>query len=122
MKPAPATTDEAAERCRQLILAQVQLLELEDTCTDLTTRLRETEALLEEARKVGDRILAEHDRETAHRRQLEEQLNQTTTLAEEQAARITSLETTIGEMLASRSWRSTAPLRLIERVLNRGSR
>ncbi len=84
MTPSPETTaDPAAPLRRQLILAQVQLMELEDARDALATRLAEAKRLLVEAQSALEahanrvRVLeAEHEALTAARRALEERITQ----------------------------------------------
>jgi chromosome segregation ATPase len=70
--PAPAPDeDSAAALRRQLILAQIQLMELEDARDDLASRLAASHDLLAQAQEIADRALAESDRAAAERRGLE---------------------------------------------------
>ena len=175
MNPAPEAPgchqDAPAALRRQLILAQVQLMELEDARDDLRTRLHEAQALLAAAQRQADTALREHD-DIAHRfkalqqeardvrvalttteeripalaaglaqsrqaadqalraRQQLEQQHQSL-LAEaaglrdrlaERDTRITQLEAERRVLKASWSWRCTAPLRSLGRLLHRGGR
>ena len=65
MNPAPeapgCNQDDTAALRRQLILAQVQLMELEDARDDLRTRFAEAQALLAAAQRQADSALQEHD-------------------------------------------------------------
>jgi predicted nucleic acid-binding Zn-ribbon protein len=152
----PATDDTLR---RQLILAQVQLMELEDTRDDLRSQLVAARNLLARTQTLADRSLEDRERlandlqerlaaqqtaseslrseltaalgrETALAARiaaLEPQLAATThSLAEATASaavqqkRITQLETERRAMKASWSWRCTAPLRSLGRLLHRG--
>ena len=98
MNPAPEAPgcqkDEPAALRRQLILAQVQRMELEDARADHRARLAESQSLLAHAQAAADRALLRQDQLEADRRRMKN----------------------------SRSWRWTAPLRALERTfLRRGS-
>jgi len=98
MNPAPeapgSQQDEPAALRRQLILAQVQLMELEDARADHRTRLAEARSLLAHAQAAADRALLRQDQLEDERRRMKN----------------------------SRSWRCTAPLRALERALQRRGR
>lgn len=175
MNPAPEAPgcpqDATAALRRQLILAQVQLMELEDTRDDLRTRLAEAQSLLAAAQRQADTALREHDaiarrlealqqEEHGARTALATATNRiqdlVTSLAERQQAadqalrarlqleqqhqsllaeaaglrnqlgehdtRIAQLEAERRALRASWSWRGTAPLRALGRLLHRGGR
>lgn len=70
--PAPdGISDECARLRRQLILAQVQLMALEDTRDDLTTQLGSGRDLLAQTQQLADQALVERDRTTAALRERE---------------------------------------------------
>lgn len=165
MHPAPESrrTDQS-DHGRQLILAQVQLMELEDTRDELTTRLAAAQELLDQTRQLSDRILGEHDLLAAKHRALQTEFEALRTreaelqatlghtqerattldhelqterdlgaglahdlrtagrLAAQQLQRIEELESERRAMKASRSWRYTATLRSLERILLRIAR
>lgn len=146
---------------RELILAQVQLMELEDTRDDLLTQLAAAQAQLAEAQQLADNALREqefgasrhaalrdeHERLAATAAGLNAQLADAFTATAAQSSRADALEKQLAireregaelaasasaatsrvaqldaerrGMLASRSWRWTAPLRALERALRR---
>ncbi|MEO6567127.1 MAG: hypothetical protein ABIO94_00065 [Opitutaceae bacterium] len=156
--PASASQDEPIENLsalqKQLVLAQVQILELEDIRDELQTRGAEHSKLLADLQSIADRSLAglqnAHAAETdarqalartenenremqlklgALRRDFEttsERLSKALKLVDQiegtaaaQTARIERLDAELKTLKASLSWRSTAPLRSLERALGR---
>lgn len=72
MTPAPdSSPDEHAALRRQLILAQVQLMELEDAHDDLRTQLAAARELLAQTQRLGDQALTERDRADLAQRNLQ---------------------------------------------------
>lgn len=160
MTPEPDSSPANADTLRrQLILAQVQLMELEDTRDDLRSQLVAARDLLARTQTLADRSLEDRERQAndlqerlsaqqaaseslrselsaalgresalaARIATLEPQLATTTrTLAETTASatarqeRIVQLESERRAMKASWSWRCTAPLRSLGRLLHRG--
>ena len=133
MKSAPSEPSDLVLRLRQqLILAQVRIMELEDARDTLAPRLAELENLLRGAQSLADRkleetahlekILAETRQQFGQLRQLQQQMD--AALVEARAAlaeataklnrsheTITRLESELGTLKSSRSWRWTAWLR-----------
>lgn len=142
------SSDPAALR-RQLMLAQVSLMELEDSREELSTRLVLAERTLTEAQTLANTKIAERDHLAQVAAGLEDQARALTThlaevriglrqaqariselqaalsaseqLASDRLGRIGELETTVRALKSSRSWRWTAPLRSIERLFRRHS-
>jgi len=74
MTPAPEYSAHATDPLRkQLILAQVQLMELEDLRDELRSELDATRDLLGQNQKLGDDTLQAHDRLEAVHRDLQEE-------------------------------------------------
>lgn len=135
--------DEVTALRRQLILAQVQIMELDDARETAIASLARTEARLNdlqcmsdstlhafEASRVAQRGQEAHltdlgaqlsdlagllDQAEAARIQAEARLAQQTTAAADLQQRLHALETRFNGLRASRSWRWTAPLRTVER-------
>jgi chromosome segregation ATPase len=74
MTPAPDSSATATDALRkQLILAQVQLMELEDLRDELRTELAATQALLAQSQTLADNTLQTQDRTEAARADLQEE-------------------------------------------------
>jgi hypothetical protein len=153
----PASTDTLR---RQLILAQIQLMELEDVRDELQSRLDAANDLLAQTQALADRSLQDRERLAAD---LQERLStqqaateslraelsaasprvrsgrprrlartqlaatartlaNTTAMAAARQERIAQLETERRAMKSSWSWRCTAPLRSLGRLLHREAR
>jgi hypothetical protein len=143
MQTAPDNSaPDSAELRKQLILAQVQIMELEDLRDELHTRLAATHALRiesaqrelqEECTRLRTSLREAREQSVglvAHLNQAQESLaERDRTLGDIHGVlatlrnRIEQLEAERLAMKASRSWRWTAPLRSIERLfLRRGGR
>lgn len=157
--PTDSSTSPTDTLRRQLILAQVQLMELEDVRDELQSRLAAANDLLAQTQALADRSLQDRERlagdlqdrraaqqaateslrselaaaigrETALAARvssLEPQLAatartlaNTTAMAAARQERIAQLETERRAMKSSWSWRCTAPLRSLGRLLHRG--
>jgi chromosome segregation ATPase len=156
--PVPESADEPSKNLsalqKQLILAQVQLLELEDVRDELQVQAAERSKLLSELQAMADRSLAEFqnartaettaqkalNRSDQEKRAVEAKLEaclrdlattsqrlaealarleEAKTTAMAHAGRIETLDAELRNLKASLSWRSTAPLRSLERALGR---
>ena len=135
---------------QQLILAQVRLMELEDTRDELTSQLTQAGRTLTELQAIVQDCMAVRDQSVRSGANLEKQLGfahqqliethlllqqsqlgaaelQTTldrtknTVAGHQV-RIGELEEQLRNVQSSRSWRWTVPLRALERLFRRPSR
>jgi chromosome segregation ATPase len=74
MKPGPDSTAPDSDALRkQLILAQVQLMELEDVRDSLRTELASAQSLLEQNRLLTDSALRAHDHTESARLELQEE-------------------------------------------------
>ena len=125
---------------RELILAQVRLMEMEDTRTALHTQLAAVQSLLSQIQAASDQALLRQDQlateltaaqdklrrhaeaETDLRNQLsatKEDLAEATASAHAATRRVAELDSERRRMKNSRSWRWTAPLRALERALQR---
>ena len=145
----PASTDTLR---RQLILAQVQLMELEDVRDELQSRLAAANDLLAQTQALAERSLQDRERLAADLQErlstqqaateslraelsaalgresalaarvatIEPRLAATTATAAARQERIGQLETERRAMKSSWSWRCTAPLRSLGRLLHRG--
>jgi|GEM_PF-4518397 len=145
----PASTETLR---RQLILAQVQLMELEDVRDELQSRLAAANDLLAQTQTLADRSLQDRERLAADLQErlstqqaateslrselsaalgresaqaarvatLEPQLASTTATAIARQERIVQLEAERRAMRSAWSWRCTAPLRSLGRLLHRG--
>ncbi len=140
--------DPAALR-RQLMLAQVSLMELDDTRAELATRLELAGRTLAEAQALASAKIAERDhlasvaagheahvhalaaqlaaaaaglsQAQARLADLQAALSATEQLAGDRLGRIGELETAVHALKSSRSWRWTAPLRSLGRLFRRPS-
>lgn len=74
MTPAPDSSATDALR-KQLILAQVQLMELEDLRDELRTELAATQTLLAQSQALADSTAQSQDRTEAARAELQEECN-----------------------------------------------
>lgn len=105
MTPAPeSSAPEPAVLRKQLILAQVQLMELEDLRDALQTKLAGARTQIDQSRQLTDSTLQAHDRSESARREMEEEctkLRASLRQAREQeiglAARLTQAQATITE-------------------------
>ncbi len=151
MKPATTETADIVPHLRQqLILAQVRIMELEDTRDELTSRLAQIDRTLTEMQSIVQDRIAERDLLANHNVDLEthlgaarQQLDDSTASLLQSRARESDLQkmlaqsentsaghqSRIGEMEIllralknSRSWRWTAPLRSLERLFRRAPR
>ncbi|MSU45611.1 MAG: hypothetical protein EXS42_00425 [Lacunisphaera sp.] len=139
MKSVPSEpSDVLVPRLRQqLILAQVRIMELEDTRESLTPRLAELEQLLQAAQALADlkideaahlgKVLADLQMHCDHLQQASQELTSTRAALADSAARLAQrdaavlrLETTLRQleaelraMTSSRSWRWTGWLRTL---------
>jgi chromosome segregation ATPase len=160
MTPQPDSRPAPADALRrQLILAQVQLMELEDARDELRSRLAAANDLLAQTQALADRSLQDRERlahdlqerlaaQQAATESLRSELSaalgresalatriaaleprlatatrtlaETTVLASSCQERIAQLETELRAMKAAWSWRCTAPLRALGRLLHRG--
>ena len=74
MKPTPNSSAPATDALRQqLILAQIQLMELEDLRDSLQTKLAAAHTLLDQSRLLADNTLQAQDRTESARRELAEE-------------------------------------------------
>lgn len=143
MPPVPQENPDDPHRLRQqLILAQVRLLELEDTRDALVTKLAMAGRTLEDLQAVAGLKIAERDHaitrmaafETqnsllhgqlsqalARGLEIETELARTAAVAGAAQDRVRELEDRIAAMKTSRSWRWSAPLRSLERLFKRSS-
>ena len=156
--PEPEPEEEPIENLsalqKQLILAQVQILELEDVRDELQAQAAGRSQLLAELQAIADRSLAElqnariaettaqkalarsEEEKRAVELKLEACLRDLASIskllsealaqvdlskdnATAHAARIGTLDAELRKLKASLSWRSTAPLRSLERALGR---
>jgi chromosome segregation ATPase len=151
MKPATTETADIVPHLRQqLILAQVRIMELEDTRDELTSRLARIDRTLTEMQSIVQDRIAECDVLARQRMDLETQLGvarqqlgdsaasllqsraresdlQKTLAQIEQVSaghqgRVGELEVLLRTLKNSRSWRWTAPLRSLERLFRRAPR
>jgi hypothetical protein len=144
--PAPRdeSTQDFATLQKQLILAQVRILELEDLRDELQAAIQHRSKVFADLQVIADRSLldAEHsyrtlDQERAEKAALKnrletlqrseadaarhlaacrDELTQAQTAAAAHASRIEILDRELRSVKASRSWRWSAPLRFVERL------
>lgn len=145
MTPAPESSDLAtAELRQQLILAQVQLMELEDLRDDLRTQLASERVLRLQSQQHADQSLlandpllrelhaqnvtqlsalaaakAQSDALAANLEKIRQLADRTRQAHEDLTARHRALQERFTSLRASRSWRFTAPLRSVERLCRR---
>lgn len=151
MKPATTETADIVPHLRQqLILAQVRIMELEDTRDELNSRLAQIDRTLTEMQSIVQDRIAERDHLANQSLELEtqlgfahEQMGETTTSLLQSQAQMSDLQKTLAQientsaehqnrvreleillrtLKSSRSWRWTAPLRSLERLFRRTPR
>lgn len=151
MKPATTETADIVPHLRQqLILAQVRIMELEDTRDELTSRLARIDRTLTEMQSIVQDRIAERELLASQRLDLEtklgvarQHLDDSTASLLQSRARQSELQNTLAQMEQvsvgrqrrvgelemllrtlknSRSWRWTAPLRSLERLFRRTPR